>query len=175
MSEVTNNENFIGYDYKNITAKRGMEGVYADGYANFGWKLDESSPAAGSSAVALKFKRDRKIRNKAELSRLQRKFESGVAEIENLEKTKTSAASIAAYSIGLLGAAFMAGSVFSYLDGRIPLMIILAIPGFACWALSLPCYGGMAAKRTQAAAPVIDRQYDEIYAICEQAHNLLIA
>lgn len=44
MAEITKNENnFIGYDYKDITVNRGMESVYADGYANFGWTLEDTS------------------------------------------------------------------------------------------------------------------------------------
>ena len=40
MSEITrSNENFVGYEYKEITASREMEGVYADGYPSFGWYL----------------------------------------------------------------------------------------------------------------------------------------
>ena len=47
MNEITNNnENFVGYDYKDITAKRDMEGVYADGYTHFGWQMDESAKHA---------------------------------------------------------------------------------------------------------------------------------
>jgi hypothetical protein len=35
----------------------------------------------------MKLKRDRKIRNKMELARLQRQFETAVAEIETLERS----------------------------------------------------------------------------------------
>ncbi len=76
----------------------------------------------GLTRVTMKFKRDRKIRNKAELTRLQRQFESGAAEIAALEKSKTLGASAAAFLIGIVGTAFMAGSVFSYLAGMLPPM-----------------------------------------------------
>lgn len=81
MNEITRNaKNFIGYEYKEVTATSAMEDVFADGYPNFGWVLDGIVPSAlGFSTVNLKFKRDRKIRNKAELSRLQRQFEQNAA------------------------------------------------------------------------------------------------
>ena len=63
----------------------------------------------------MKFKRDRKVRNKAELTRLQRQFDSCVSEIESLERSKYLRASVFAYIIGVVGTAFMAGSVFAYL------------------------------------------------------------
>ena len=76
MNGVTkNSDNFIGYEYKEIIITCDKEGMYADGYPSFGWKLDGITPSViGLSTVNLKFKRDRKIKNKAELSRLQRQF-----------------------------------------------------------------------------------------------------
>lgn len=175
MSEITKNENnFIGYEYKDITVSRSMESVYADGYANFGWELDSTTPSMhGISFVTLKFKRDRKIRNKAELTRLQRQFESCAAEIESLEKSKATGAMIAAFSIGLVGTAFMAGSVFAYLAGMLPFSIVLAIPGFLGWILPYFCYVNIRRKKTAKVTPMIDNQYDTIYDVCEKANTLL--
>ena len=175
MSEVIKNENnFIGYEYKDVTVTRSMESVYADGYANFGWTLDGTAPSLkGISSVTLKFKRDRKIRNKVELTRLQRQFESCVVEIESLERSKGIGASAAAYGIGIVGTAFMAGSVFSYLAGLLPLSIILAIPGFIGWVLPYFSYINIHSRKTAKVAPLIDNQYDTIYDICEKANSLL--
>ena len=175
MSEITKNENnFIGYEYKEATVNRGMESVYTDGYANFGWELDGTAPSQqGISAITLKLKRDRKIRNKAELTRLQRQFESCAAEIDALERSKTTGAMIAAFSIGLLGTAFMAGSVFAYLAGMLPLCIILAIPAFIGWILPYFSYHNIQRKKTAKVTPMIENQYDAIYEVCEKANALL--
>ena len=32
--------NFIGYEYQDVTVKRSMASMYADSYQNFGWELD---------------------------------------------------------------------------------------------------------------------------------------
>ncbi len=112
--ETNKGNGFIGYEYMEVAADRQMEAVYADSYPSFGWRLDACTPCVqGLTRVTMKFKRDRKIRNKAELTRLQRQFESGAAEIAALEKSKTLGASAAAFLIGIVGTAFMAGSVFS--------------------------------------------------------------
>jgi hypothetical protein len=38
MAETTeNSKSFVGYEYKEVSASRNLEGVYADGYPNFGW------------------------------------------------------------------------------------------------------------------------------------------
>ena len=175
MAEITKNEDhFIGYEYKDVTVNRSMESVYADGYANFGWTLeDTSTPVQGVGSITMKFKRDRKIRNKAELVRLQRQFESCAGQIESLERSKSSGAMIAAFSIGLVGTALMAGSVFAYLAGMLPLCIILAVPAFIGWILPYFCFLNIRRKRTDKVAPLIDQKYDEMYEACEKANALL--
>ena len=106
---------FIGYEYQEVSVKRSMASVYADGYSNFGWQIDGTTEQPGKmGSISMKFKRDRKIRNKAELTRLQRNFDSCVSEILTLESSKYIMASVAAYAVGIIGTAFMAGSVFHY-------------------------------------------------------------
>jgi hypothetical protein len=168
MTDVTSNKNFVGYEYKEVSAGRDLEGVYADGLPNFGWHLD------GGGYERLKFKRDRKIRNKAELARLQRQFEAGVAEIKSLERSKSSGATVASLAVGLAGTALLGGATFAFIYGNmIPLMIILAFPGFIAWGLSYLLYGRLKAQKTTSVEPLIDKKYDEIYEVCEKGHALL--
>ena len=175
MNENTgNSENYIGYEYKELSVGRDKEGVYADAYPNFGWTLDASTETIpGISLINLRFKRDRKIRNKAELTRLQRQFENNVDEIEKLEQSKTTAASIAAFSIGIGGTMLMAGAVFAYLAGMIVLCIGLAVPGFVGWGLGYLSFIKIKNKRAATVAPLIEQQYEAIYEVCEKAHGLL--
>jgi hypothetical protein len=173
---MSNGDNFVGYEYKNLTVTRNMENVYLDSYPSFGWKLEGSAPLYlpnGLSSVMLKFKRDRKIKNKNELVKLEQQFESIVYEIEKLEKSKQIAASITAFTIGIIGTAFMAGSVFAYLQGITAFMVVLALPAFFGWLLPYFCYMNIKAKRTQAIVPIIDKQYDVMYEVCEKANALL--
>lgn len=124
-------------------------------------------------SVVMKFKRDRKIRNKSELTRLQRQFEACTAEIVSLEKSKVTEASAIAYAVGAAGCAFMAGSVFAVIAGNIPLCVILAVPGFLGWIAPYLVFRGISRKRTEAVAPLIDQKYDELYSVCEKANDLL--
>ena len=176
MSETNKSENnFVGYEYKDLTVKREMESVYVDGYRNFGWILEDTAASGQNLAtVTMKLKRDRKICNKAELTRLQRQFEACAGEIEGMERSKTTTPSIAAFTIGIIGTAFMGLSTFSYLNGMLPLMIIFAVPGFLGWILPYFCYNGLRRSRTARLAPLIDKKYDEIYAVCEKGNGLLV-
>lgn len=117
-------KNFIGYEYRDITVKKTMQSVYADSFVNFGWVAEGIGEAVGKvDSVVIKFKRDRKIRNKSELTRLQRQFEACAAEIVSLEKSKVTRAVAIAYVVGVIGCAFMAGSVFAVTAGNIPLCV----------------------------------------------------
>ncbi len=151
-----------------------MASLYIDGYENFGWKLEGSEyPIASVDTVTLKFKRDRKICSKAELTRLQRNFDACVSEILSLEGSKYLKASVAAYSVGIVGTAFMAGSVFAVTSNLIVPCIILAVPAFIGWALPYFLYKNISKKRTAEITPLIEQKYDEIYSICEKANALL--
>lgn len=170
---MTNND-FVGYEYQDITVKRGMASVYADGYENFGWTAEGTSiPTTKPDSVVMKFKRDRKVRNKAELTRLQRQFDASVQEIQALEFSKYFKASVVAYIIGILGTAFMAGSVFAVTSNLITLCIVLAIPAFIGWILPYLFYRSISKKKTNQIMPQIDKKYDEIYSICEKANSLI--
>lgn len=163
---------FIGYEYKEVTIKQSTESLYLDGYTNFGWVVEETLTTLQPGYVTLRMKRDRKIRNKAELIRLQRKFESEVAEIDSLERSKTMKASIVAYIIGIIGTAFMAGSVFAVVGGNVALCIILAVPAFIGWLVPYFAYRKIVQNKTIEASTLIDNKYDEIYEICEKANRL---
>ncbi|HWQ73828.1 MAG TPA: hypothetical protein VN441_00810 [Syntrophomonas sp.] len=175
MSEnlVTGNS-FTGYEYKSITVDYDMESMYADGYQNFGWMLESTSkPQVGVNTIAMKFKRDRKIRNKAELTRLQRQFDACASEIIRMEKSKNSHALTIALIVGLIGTAFLAGATFAYLGGLIVLCIILALPGFIGWILPHLLYNSTYSKQAAKVDPLIENKQDEIYEVCERANALL--
>lgn len=172
--QVSNSNTFIGYEYRDITVDRSLEGMYADGYENFGWKLESvSNPTLSINTITMKFKRDRKIRNKAELTRLQRQFDSYVKEIQDMEKSKSSSASIVAYTVGLIGTAFMAGSTFAITADNVILCIILAIPAFIGWILPYFLYKSTYAKKAAKVTPLIENKHDEVYEGCERANSLL--
>ena len=171
-----NNEKYVGYEYRDLTVSRDKENLFLDGYQNFGWEVDGTYPRGlGFGDITLKFKRDRRIRNKAELTRLQRQFEASVTEIENMERSKMSSASIVAFTIGIIGAAFMAGATFAFLANMMIVCIVLAIPGFICWIIPYFCFRSTYSRKEKKVSPLIDNKYDAIYEICEKGNSLLNA
>lgn len=179
---VKEQRNYIGYEYKEVVVDDSMSSLLLDGYENFGWEVNDSLPGSSvvgkpgnSQKTVIRLKRDRKILNKAELTRLQRNFEACVSQIETLEQRKTSAATAYAIMLGIIGTAFMAGSTFA-VTAQPPhyiLCILLAIPGFLGWIFPYFLYKKITGKQTEKITPLIEAKYDEIYTICEKGNKLL--
>lgn len=173
---------FVGYEYKEIVTDSSRLSFLLDGYESFGWEEDDrlaESAAVRTPAMqqrtVLRMKRNRKLVNKMELTRLERNFEACVDEIGRLEKAKTSSAAMYAIMLGVIGTAFMAGSVFA-VTAQPPnyiLCILLAVPGFPGWIFPYFLYKKIAAKQAEKLAPLIEAKYDEIYEICEKGSKLL--
>lgn len=175
-------KSYVGYEYKEIITDSSRFSFLLDGYESFGWEENGSLAEDGTAQNAalrqravLRMKRNRKIVNKAELTRLERNFEACVNEIDRLEKAKTSAATMYAIILGVIGTAFMAGSTFA-VTAQPPhyiLCILLAVPGFLGWIFPYFLYKKAAEKQTEKIAPLIEAKYDEIYEICEKGNKLL--
>lgn len=167
---------FVGYEYKEISADGERAAFCLDCYESFGWVLDERTSENGSVEKGkYLLKRERKIINKMELTRLQRHFEACMDEITALERSKTSNATIWAIVVGLIGTAFMAGATFAavHVPPLYVLSTILAVPGVIGWVLPNFIYKKLAAKRIRVVSELVEQKYDEIYEICEQGNKLL--
>lgn len=188
MQEEKDKKAFVGYEYKEITVNAGQASMYLDGYENFGWIAEEAAGGKvssyehpyqagkqGKNQVTIRLKRDRKIINKMELTRLQRNFEACIHEIGMLERAKTSAATAWALAVGIAGTVFMAGSTFAvtHEPPMIWLCVLLAIPGFIGWILPYFVYHRLVKEKTEKLQPLIEQKLEEIYEVCEKGHALL--
>ena len=179
---------YVGYEYREISVPREYASLCLDSYPCFGWEEDPNQgrpgrrrnpaiPAApGPKEMAtLCFRRARSISGKAELTRLQRNFDSCIAELRALERSKTTRAAAAALTAGVLGTAFMAGSTFAAVSTPpvVWLTILLAIPGFLGWILPYFLYRAMVRRKAAQIEPLMEQKYDEINEICERGSRLL--
>lgn len=172
MSETKINEKkFVMNEYLEVNVKQDLVQLCSDCYHALGWTIINTNTGIGS--VTLKLQRNRKVKNRSALCDLQRKCEDAFSSIEKLESSKTTKAMAASLGTGIIGTAFMAGSVFAYLASMIPLCVILAIPAFIGWGLPYSFYKKFLKESTEKANPVIDKNYDVIYEACEKAGQLL--
>ena len=173
MMENTTN-NYIGYEYVNIFVRNDMELFYEDNYPCFGWILEKvSMQLPGSLFVELRFKRNRKIRNRMELTRLQKQFDFIVKKIAKQERAKSSTATALSITIALIGTAFITLSVFAYIGDMAWLCILFSVPGIVGWVIPYPCFKKIYRKKSEQIKPLIEKNYDDIYKVCEKAHDLL--
>jgi len=183
MSEqIKSSQAFMGYEYREVITNEEKLSFLMDAYENFGWIVDKNvsnnlpeKRVNTYANVVLRLKRNRKIMNKTELTRLQRNFESCMKEIEYLEKSKTSKATMYALIVGIIGTVFMAGSVFA-ITAESPmtvLCIILALPAFLGWISPYFIYNSVVKKRTEKVTPFIEKKRDEVYELCEKGNKLL--
>lgn len=167
---------FTAYEYKEVSAAHENASLYLDCYESFGWQQDGNFPSKESGGkVTFRLKRNRKLVNRTELTRLQRHFEANMEEIHTLEASKASTAAVWALAIGLLGTAFMAGSVFSITSSpmNIPLCILLAVPAFAGWIMPYFIYQKVKQQKSRQVEPFIEAKMEEIYTLCEKGQSLL--
>lgn len=168
--------NYVGYEYKEVSIPAKEASFYLDCYESLGWNTDEKFETVyNPRLITLHLKRNRKIINKMELTRLQQNFEACINEIQILEHSKTSAASAWSIMIGLIGTAFMAGSTFAAVHHPpiIWLCILLALPGFSGWILPKFIYAKIVQKKNREIQPLIEAKREEIYTICERGYSLL--
>jgi len=174
MYEKTKNHSCVSYEYKSVTVSSNMKSVYLDGYANFGWEFYGTEPAPqGSIAIVLRFRRDRRLKNKLELCRLERELENSLHEIEKLEKIKDAKTMAFSIGFGILGAAFLIGSASSFFAGNILLCIVLLIPAAISGVIGYVSSSSMKRKQDEKIAPQIDNYYDSVHKTCEKANTLL--
>lgn len=170
-----NQKGFTAYEYANISVSREKQPLYNDCYRSFGWQPSDNRGASSLSLTqaTLNLKRDRRINNRGEINNLQHRCEAALENIEHLEAQKTKSASIIAFVIGIIGTVFMALATFAFLWGMIPLMIVMAVPGFILWGVAYLAYLRVGKSKAAKNAPLIDEQYDIVYDTCEQAATLL--
>lgn len=183
MLEMNRNaQAYVAYEYKEATVDLKRASEYLDGYESFGWELDDAYEAHASyagmpvreSLISLHLRRDRRIVNRMELTRLQRQFEACMKEIHTLEGLKDIHATICSLCTGVVGLALLFCATFTAITSKALtwLSILLAIPGIICCALAYPIYGRTYQRREREVESLLDAKREEICTICEKGHRL---
>lgn len=162
---------FVMNEYLEVHVNKELLQLCSDCYPTLGWKIFNTS--TGINSVTLKLRRNRKIKNRAELCDFQRRCEDAFIAIEKLENSKMMKPMAISLGVGILGTVFMAGSVFAYLEFKIQLSTILAITAIIGWWLPYLLYKKYLKESTEKIRPMIDKNYDQIYEVCEKASKLL--
>lgn len=162
---------FVAYEYTTVRAPRDLARLYEDTYRAFGWIVTDEHNAPG--AVEFKLKRDRSIRSRSAISELERKAEQALTNIGRLKSSPHTFAMSSAMTVGLIGTAFIAGSVFTLLGGFIFASVALGVVGLLGWAGGAASFFAVRKRRTAKLAARMDDEYRAVYESSEQATRLL--
>ena len=165
---------FTPYEYRTLQVAPEQEPLYKDTFANFGWIVEkETAGRPGTTTMALQVKRDRRLPNRQVINELQRQAEDALGTIRDLERSRSAAAITVAVALGIVGSAFLAGSVFAVTAGLVILSVPLGALGLLGWLAGWWSHGRVLARKTAQTAPLIDEQYDIVFGASEQAARLL--
>lgn len=169
----------ITYDYKTVETSRYAAAEVVDCYENLGWELSNNGGGSLPGAT-LNFKRNRKVKNKDQLNRIQVRMDDAIESIKIFEKGKTKRAITAAIIMGIIGALMFGGGMsicmllplvsdfVSYAAG-----CILGAGGLGICGLGYLAYVKIRAKKTAEMNILIDKKRDDIAGLCEEAGRLL--
>ncbi|MFJ4221785.1 hypothetical protein [Curtobacterium luteum] len=171
------------FDYRTVQIPKGKDALYQDTFRNFGWEPDGSSNTVpGTSRRSIGLRRRRDLRS-VEVNELQQNAETALAHIEDLERSRNTAATVVAYALGVIGCVFLAYSVFAtqdtmsvpsmFTDANAFTVFSVGAGGLLNWALAPVAFHLIRAARTKQLRPRIDRQYDVVYGACEAASRRL--
>ena len=172
LTHPANNE-FVAYEYATVRAPRDLAPLYQDTYRSFGWtETNEAAAGQRPRTVELGLKRDRNIRARSAIAELERKAERALTNIGRLSSSPHTVAMTAAITIGLVGTAFVAGSVFA-LPVSLVLSVVLGVIGLLGWAGGAAAYIAVRSRRAAKLAARVDDEYRVVYECSEQATRLL--
>ena len=167
------------YEYTTKTLNVKDQTRAIDMYEALGWEITSTTPST-VSGVTLSLRRDRKLKHKQELRKLERQAEELFSSIEGLERAKTLSASIFAYTFGIVSALILGGGMCLVMltGGSVPAFaggILLGLAGIALCAVNYPIYKKIAAKKTKQVMPVIDDNEEKLANLLEKSNDLLTA
>lgn len=166
---------YVGYEYEEITVKQYLKSLYKDCYPYFGWNLEElADRGRNNNLVCMRFKRERNKWNEDELKRLQKKFDSYVKEIENMEFEKRTIATAVAGNIGIFGILILGLSLYTGIVHNEIIGIIFAIPGIIGVSTPYHLYQMIRKHKDEELQPRLEQKFEEIDQVCRRVYELTI-
>ncbi len=170
-------KDFVSYEYRTKTVKAKDQSRMIDMYESFGWEVTATAPTV-VDGVTLSLKRDRKLKHKQELTKLERQAEDTFETINGLHRAKTMGASIFAYIFGAIATLMLGGgmSLVMLIENSIPALvggIVLGVIGIVLCGVNYVIYCKIAAKKTKQILPVIDDNEEKLANILEKGNDLL--
>ncbi|MFK5160216.1 hypothetical protein ACI3QN_11195 [Propionibacterium freudenreichii] len=177
-------DEYTAYEYATVRVPRTFEPLFRDTYPGFGWTVENPRATTSvasvplgrtqrSETVTLQLKRDRNLKNRDMVRALQEEADTALTTIISLERSKTSRAMVVAVTIGIVGSAFLAGSVFAMNAGLAVLSVALGALGLFGWVGGGISYRQVKRRRARHVDPLIENALDTLHEASRRAAHLL--
>lgn len=175
--DVRGGETYRSFEYTRMNVKADLVQAAIDCYESLGWELTGQRASDLGGQVTLSFRRGRKVRAKAQLSKIQRAMDDALNSIANMEAEKTKKARSQAIAFGvvsslILGLGMSCTMVWQHL---MAIGIVVGIIGIAGCVLTWLIYRKTCAAETARLNPLIEEAYDRLATQCEEAQAVLLA
>lgn len=177
--EQTAHKGVVFYDYLTVQAEGKAAYEVIDSYQALGWEVVNRANSFLPGLVTINLKRNRKIKNKDQLNRLQAKLDDSFNGIKVCEKNKTQSAMVVALILGIIGALIFGGGLSMFLTWTNPEIWVYFVAGALAATGAVPCafayfvYAKIRTKKTAAMNILIEQKRDEISSLCEDAQKFL--
>lgn len=165
------------YEYMKRTVSEKELALVQTGYECFGWQPDAqfAVPQKNADYITVYLKRDKKLLNRTELTRLQHNFEACLEEIGVLQSSVTHMARGISVIVGVVGLALSVGAILaaSVSPPLFGLSIVLGAFGIAGLVSPIFFYRKVLRHRKQTAAPLIEEKKKEMNTVMERGRALL--
>lgn len=177
--QVMGSRNAITYDYLAIQAEGKAAYEVVDSYQALGWEAINRESSFIPGLMTINFRRNRKVKNKEQLNRLQTKLDDCFNGIKVCEKNKTQTAMVFALILGVIGAIIFGGGMSMILTITNPELWVYIVGGILALIGAVPCalayfvYNRIRVKKTAAMNILIEGKRDEIDNLCDDAQRFL--
>lgn len=164
------------FEYARTTVASDLVTVACDCYENLGWELTGSKATTAGGSTVLSFRRSRKVKNKAQLVKIQRTMDDLIDTIAGLEGEKTRRARMRALTVGIVAALVLGvGMCLTMVwDAMVP-GIVVGVLGIAGCVGAWLLYRSTVERETARVTPRIEAAYDSLATACEEAQTVLSA
>jgi len=172
--------NYRNYEYMTVSTGIRNANETADRYSSLGWEIDGRQD--GLLGTMLTFKRDRNIKGKEQLNRLQARIEDNMNGIRCLEESKKRGSMIFALALGIIAALIFGGGMSLIMFNAAPVVVWaiitgvgLGVIGAGLAGINYPIFNKLVERKTAKINPVIEKKRDEIFDLCQEAHGIAVA
>lgn len=166
---------YRSFEYASTAVDNGLVQVAVDSYESLGYEFTGRRASAAGKISTLSFRRNRKVRGKAQLAKIQRSMDDAIASIGRMEGEKSRKAVSQALAIGTVSALVLGVGMCCTMvwDGLMALGIVVGLLGIAGCVGGFLRYRTVLDRETARLAPSIEKAYDNLATLCEEAQAVL--